>query len=297
MAEPAQSPIGKLVRFALLVAGSCSVGLGLFGFGIGRANDRFLTDLNRDIAPAYVGSEERVLRTFARVSEWQYFEASRISSPFHRWLAEFEHASPLHVSARAAMTAGADRIGPCGSLSRSMLVLLHGGGIPARKAILYNASKGIGMHTVVEVQLDGAWRVFDPTYRWYWRRPDGKIATAADLAADRALFSRILERHPDYPLDAYSYDDVHHLRWEKLPGLPRLRRFLIAHWGADRVRAVRTPYLYERPMYLIGCICLGAGLALLGSVAWSDRRAARRQGTGARTPAPPGSGTLPPRLL
>jgi hypothetical protein len=46
--------------------------------------------------------EERVLRTFARVSEWRYFAADRIASPLLRGLAPFEHASPLHVSARAA---------------------------------------------------------------------------------------------------------------------------------------------------------------------------------------------------
>jgi hypothetical protein len=251
------------------------LGCGLLACGIG--NDRFYDEFNRSLAPANASAEERTLRTFERVSAWNYFDASRIHSRPARWLAELEHASPLHVSARTTLTAGADRIGPCGSLTRSMIVLLRRAGIPARKAILY--SQGGAVHTVVEVWLDGEWRVFDPTYAWTWRRPhDGAIATVADLAADAELFATVRSRHVNYPLEVYTYRDVHHLRWEKVPGLHLLRRVLVHTVGAEKVRAIGTPHVYERPIYFVGWVLVIMALAHLAS--WVVlRRAAGRVAT------------------
>ena len=249
---------------ALTVAGTLCAVLGAFFIGIGMLSNRFFDDLNRDIAPPSASAEERAIYTFERVSRWEYFDAARISRPALRWLSRMEHASPLHVSARTALTAGADQIGPCGSVSRSLIVLLRRAGIPARKVILYT-DDGVGVHTVVEVAIDGEWRVFDPTYAWVWRRPaDGGIATAADLRADPALFSTVLARHPQYPLDLYHYRNVYHLRWEKLPGLPWIRSALERWRGKEWVRSIGTPYLYERPNFMAGlALWMAAAVALL----------------------------------
>lgn len=263
---------------------------------IGVANGRFLDAVNREIAPPEVTTEARVLATFERVSNWAYFDARRIGSGWRRWLANAEHASPLHLSARTTLTAGADHIGPCGSLSRSMIVLLRRAGIEARKALLCDGG-GVAVHTIVEVNLNGEWRVFDPTYRWYWRRPaDGAIATAADLAADEALFRSVAAHAPLYPLDAYRYDNVHHLRWDKVPGLQAVRRLLVQVGGESWVRGIRSPYLYERPVYMAGGALWVLGTALL-TVAWTIRRRHPVPAAGERPAGRPRSPEGGPRTL
>jgi hypothetical protein len=227
------------------------------------ANNRFFDALNQEIAPPDTPPVERIVRTFERVSHWNSFDANRIPSLRTRLLARLEHASPVHVSARSALMAGTDRVGPCGALSRSLLVLCRRAGFDARKAILYD-DNGKAQHTVVEVKLDEEWRVLDPTYGFIWRRAsDGQLATAADLATNDKLFASILTAHPNYPLDEYSYRNVQHLRWEKLPGLPRVRKRLEAHRGQEWTRELRTPYVYDRPGYAVAAIFFIAGLALI----------------------------------
>lgn len=242
------------------------------------ANNRFFDALNEEIAPPDTPPEERIIRTFERVSDWNSFDANRIPSLPARLLAKLEHASPVHVSARYALCAGTDKVGPCGALSRSLLVLCRRAGFDARKAILYD-DDGRAQHTVVEVKLDEEWRVLDPTYGFIWRRTsDGQLATATDLATDDRLFASILAAHPHYPLDEYTYRNVEHLRWEKLPGLPWVRKRLEALRGEAWTRELRTPYIYDRPGYAVAAIFFIAGLALI-TVARPGRAAGTR-GTG-----------------
>lgn len=256
---------------ALIATGWLCAILATFFFSVGVASNRFFDALNRDIAPPTASPEERAIYTFERVSRWEYFDAGRVGHPFLRWLSRIEHASPLHVSARTELTAGADHVGPCGSVARSMIVLLRRAGIPVRKAILCS-DDGRGVHTIVEVAIDGEWRVFDPTYGWVWRRSsDGAIATAADLRRDPALFASVLARHPLYPLDVYHYRNVYHLRWEKVPGLTWVRIGLERWCGADWVRSIGTPYLYERPNFLLAA-CLWAAALATFVTAWAHGR-------------------------
>lgn len=275
--QPTPPRIARRRVSALLVSGTACVVLGAFYVVVGLLSNQFFDALNRDIAPPVASAEERAIYTFERVSHWEYFDASRVGHPMLRWLSRMEHASPLHVSARTALTAGADQIGPCGSVSRSMIVLLRRAGVPARKAQLYS-DDGLPMHTVVEVAIDSEWRVFDPTYAWVWRRPsDGAIATAADLRADAALFASVTAQHPQYPLDLYHYRNVYHMRWEKLPGLPWVRDVLERWWGKERVQSIGTPYLYERPNFLTGFALWGAALGLLALARLRSRRPRRQE--------------------
>lgn len=227
------------------------------------ANNRFFDALNEEIASPNTPPEERIVRTVERISDWDSFDANRIPSMPARLLASLEHASPLHVSAHTALIAGTDKVGPCGALSRSLLVLCRRAGFDARKAILYDDG-GKPQHTVVEVKLNGEWRVLDPTYGFVWRRPlDGQLATADDLATDHTLFATVLTAHPDYPLDEFTYRNVQHLRWEKLPGLPWVRKCLETLHGEAWTREIRTPYIYDRPGYAAAGIFFIGGLALL----------------------------------
>jgi hypothetical protein len=250
-------------RRSFTPSGGVCLALAALGLVSEVANNRFFDALNEEIAPPDTPPAERIIRTFERVSDWNSFDANRIPSLPARLLARLEHASPVHVSARFALSAGTDKVGPCGALSRSLLILCRRAGFDARKAILYD-DDGIPQHTVVEVKLDEEWRVLDPTYGFIWRRPsDGQLATAVDLATNDKLFASILTAHPHYPLDEYTYRIVQHLRWEKLPGLPWVRKRLAALRGEAWTRELRTPYIYDRPGFAVAAIFFTAGLALI----------------------------------
>jgi hypothetical protein len=73
------------------------------------ANNRLFDALNEAIAPPDTPPGERIIRTFEYVSDWNSFDANRIPSLPARLLARLEHASPVHVSARSALSAGTDK--------------------------------------------------------------------------------------------------------------------------------------------------------------------------------------------
>jgi transglutaminase-like putative cysteine protease len=93
------------------------------------------------------------------VSDWHSFDQTEYRRYPRGFLAGLEHASQVPGS---WLSAGADEAGPCGALSRSLLVLCKRAGFDARKAVLYD-DDGRPQHTVVEVKLDDEWRVLDPT--------------------------------------------------------------------------------------------------------------------------------------
>jgi hypothetical protein len=253
-------PAGR--SLVAVAAGSLAVGAATTLLEL--ANNRFLDDVNARIAPPSTDPEERLLRTLEYVSRYRFeeFDARRIHSRLHRIIGTMEAASPLHVSARTAITGGTDHIGPCGALGRTLIVLLKRAGIEARKAQIYDDA-GCPQHTVVEVRLAGRWRVVDPTYSMVWRRPgDGELATADEIAADRELFERVVEHNPDYPTNRYTYANLHHLHWEKFPALKQLRTRMRSWIGDDYVRAIPTPYIYERPGYLISGLSYGLATVL-----------------------------------
>src|SRR5262245_24926098 len=101
--------VRRFARRFCLVAGCVLLGAGAFMIAVGRTNDRYFDAVVRSAAPASWTAEARTLAVFDLVSDWQYFDAGRIASPFYRWLAEVEHASPFHLSARSTLTGGADR--------------------------------------------------------------------------------------------------------------------------------------------------------------------------------------------
>jgi hypothetical protein len=61
--------------------------------------------------------------------------------------------------------------------------LLQEQSIPSRMTFLSPAQDAPSPHTIAEVFVDGAWRVFDTYYDFIPRLPDGSVATIADLVA------------------------------------------------------------------------------------------------------------------
>jgi transglutaminase-like putative cysteine protease len=67
--------------------------------------------------------------------------------------------------------------------------LLQEQNIPSRMTFLSPAQDAPSPHTIAEVFVDGAWRVFDTYYDFVPRLPDGSVATIADLVAHPELLT------------------------------------------------------------------------------------------------------------
>jgi transglutaminase superfamily protein/tetratricopeptide repeat protein len=65
--------------------------------------------------------------------------------------------------------------------------LLQEQGITSRMTFLSEAEGAPSPHTIAEVFLEGAWRVFDTYYDFIPRQPDGSVASIADLVAHPEL--------------------------------------------------------------------------------------------------------------
>ena len=74
----------------------------------------------------------------------------------------------------------------CDYASDILAVLCAHKGIPARYCMLKDKND-ISPHTIVEIFLNGKWRVFDPTEVCYYTNKSGELATIEDLSHDPAL--------------------------------------------------------------------------------------------------------------
>lgn len=161
-----------------------------------------------------------------------------------------EALSPFNVTSATALKYGGfgirehDVLGPCGTMSRTLLNALWALDIPARKLQLLANERGEGGgHTLLEYFDGERWCVLSPSDSTFvWRRGDGAIATTAEIRRDASIFSQIYERYPEYP---YRFDNPSHIRWDKLPG-PVQRVFRLA-LGEEGFRRAQTPRLYDRP--------------------------------------------------
>jgi hypothetical protein len=162
-------------------------------------------------------------------------------------------------------------VGPCGTMTRTLLNALWLLDIPARKLqILDNEYGKGGGHTMVEFQANGRWLVVSPSdSSFVWRKADGSIATAEEIQRDPQLFAQIYESHPRYP---YLFDRYSNIRWEKLP--PRLRALARTVLGEERYGTATTPRLYDRPRTLIflASVCVTLLFGVLMYVARPRRR-------------------------
>jgi hypothetical protein len=193
------------------------------------------------------------------------------------WYSRLECKTALNVTASVSLRyggfglAGHSTVGPCGTMTRTLLNVLWSLDISARKLqILDNAEGKGGGHTMIEFQADGKWLVISPAdSSFVWRKADGSIAGAEEIRRDPKLFSQIYERYPKYP---YLFDRYGNIRWEKLP--PRLQSLARRVLGEERYRTATTPRLYDRPRTLIflASLCMTLLFGLLACAARPRRR-------------------------
>jgi hypothetical protein len=130
-----------------------------------------------------------------------------------------EHAPVLDDTAADTLVRG---FSYCDSAVLLFTRLLQEQSIPSRMTFLSPAQDAPSPHTIAEVFVDGAWRVFDTYYDFIPRLPDGRAATIADLIAHPELLGPS-RSEVDWYRAAYPVveSDVPPQPWRTVAGLVR----------------------------------------------------------------------------
>lgn len=148
-------------------------------------------------------SEENVLRIMHKVHA--------VVDGRHGQIADVGHPEPgILWSSDDHLT---EPSGACASYTQVLAKSLQTAGYPIRKVGLSkNGQKGI--HHVLETQVAGRWVLLDGLSNLAFRRPDGHLASAADVHADWAHYR--IQTPPGYNPD-YDYSGFYYTNWDKVP--------------------------------------------------------------------------------
>ncbi len=197
--------------------------------------------------------------------------------------------NPLHPGPGDVLRWGGDYRGSCGSQSSVVVAMLQSRGVPSRHLMLFDPG-GRSIHDVVEASIGGRWVVADPQFGLVFRRPDGQLATARDLATDKRILRAFTDSIPRYA-GLYTYDSTANMNWRKVPVvLPALRAVLVRTIGPERVRDMVRPglWMWPKAFYSVVCFTLAGLSALLALVL--GRRGRRKAQAVSAGPATAASG-------
>jgi hypothetical protein len=138
--------------------------------------------------------------------------------------------------------------GACGSyafiLSR-LLTELH---IPNRIAQMVVKGQ-YGGHILLEAQTLHGWAVLDPMYNLSFIKPDGNLASFANVHNNWNYYRKQLP--PNYDT-TYCYDGVRYTNWQKIPILmPLLKNALTLVWGKERTAFFSLRVLLLRKFHIL----------------------------------------------
>jgi hypothetical protein len=152
--------------------------------------------------------------------------------------------------------------GACGSYSEVLARILQTYHLPVRIAQM-KAGGVYAAHNVVETMVRQRWVVLDPTFNVCFVRPDGALASFADVSKDWGYYSRQVP-HDYNPV--YRYEDVRYSNWTKIPVfLPALKSLLNAVIGRERANGIslRTMFLSTFSVWLYVLLALYFPLLLI----------------------------------
>ena len=129
--------------------------------------------------------------------------------------------------------------GACGSYSNVLANILTDLNIPVRYAQM-KVNGEYGGHIVVEAKANNKWIVLDPSYNLYFVKPNGGLASFADVSSNWSYYKNQL---PANYKTEYAYEGVRYTNWGKIPVLlPAVKSVLNKTMGtakADQI-SLRT---------------------------------------------------------
>lgn len=113
--------------------------------------------------------------------------------------------------------------GACGSNSYVLGRLLQEFGMNVR-FLHMKVGNLYGGHILIEAKSSGGWKVLDPLYDLYFKRPDGKLASFKDVQSNWSYYKQQVP--PEYDT-AYNYSDAIYNNWGKIPVLMPLLKHVL----------------------------------------------------------------------
>lgn len=169
--------------------------------------------------------------------------------------------------------------GACGSYSEVLARVIRSYNYPVRIAQMMVDGK-YGAHILVEAYDGSRWVALDPSYNVYYVRPDGHLASIADIHGNWSYYR--YQTPPDYD-STYRFEDVRYTNWSKIPVLlPALKKVLTWTIGSEKTNhlSLRVLFLHVYDIYFYFVLILEIAL-LAGTI--RIRLHIRRN----RNPAPP----------
>jgi hypothetical protein len=142
--------------------------------------------------------------------------------------------------------------GACGSYTKVFVHTMQKLGYTCRIAQM-KSGQSWGVHIIAEVKTKDGWVVADPLYNLYFKTPQGKMASFADVSNQWNYYKNQLP--PNYKME-YNYEDVRYTNWNKVPLImPAIKSVLNASIGkeaADQI-CIRSQMLslYKVYFYLL----------------------------------------------
>lgn len=235
--------VWRSVNALLVAAVVCLVYAGFREYSV----REYLKGFSDAVVPEAAASEQRV----QAILDWMRSGPARNVA-----------ADPASLPARDPQTTlnYKELLSVCGTATNAFLNLARSGGLNVRRLLLMTPDRNT-MHVVAEVFVDNRWVVVDPTYRSFFRDPQGHLLTRSELR-DPAIFTQSIALMPNYP-PAYRFDNVAHVRIARLPaeglGIRRALDTVVPGWD----ESVDWSLLLERESFLLFIICVGLTLVFL----------------------------------
>jgi hypothetical protein len=138
--------------------------------------------------------------------------------------------------------------GACGSYTFLLSRILSEFHIPNRIAQM--AVKGkYGGHILLEAQTSHGWAVLDPLYDLCFTRPDGHLASFANVHNNWNYYRKQVPAGYD---TTYCYEGVRYTNWQKIPVvMPFLKKVLTLVWGQERTAFFSLRVLTLRKFHIL----------------------------------------------
>lgn len=149
-------------------------------------------------------------------------------------------------------------LGACASFSHVLARTLRQAGFPVRKVGL-SRDGVMGIHHVLEVQIDGQWVLMDAFYDQTFERPDGSLADAATVGAAWDYYQHQVSADYDARFD---YSGFYYTNWNRVPGFRWLNQWQPSWkaWvGAEEV-SLQFAFLDIKLWYIGALIIAALGL-------------------------------------
>lgn len=152
--------------------------------------------------------------------------------------------SLIHPVTYDLMTAN----GACGSYAYILSSLLNRLNIPNRVAQM-KVNGLYGGHILVEAKTAKGWAVLDGSYDLYFKKPDGNLASFADVESNWDYYKNQVPAGYD---NNYRYSGVRYTNWQKIPVLmPLAKNILYLFIGKEKTDGLSFRSLFLRKFHIL----------------------------------------------